>query len=138
MDNLPAWALWIITAAVGFSPGLAFLLVRPIARLLHRVLWPRTQRLDRSVRRRMGNRPAFQPRRYEKHSRVGAQLSIIALALLLSPALAFLMAIAVEIVIGALVEAGVPALLALAVAGAVGWPLFRRLRRRREGIPAET
>ena len=43
MDNLPAWALWIITAAVGFSPGLAFLLVRPIARLLHRLLWPRPE-----------------------------------------------------------------------------------------------
>jgi hypothetical protein len=42
MDNLPAWGLWIITAAVGLSPGLALLLlVRPIARLLHRVLWPR-------------------------------------------------------------------------------------------------
>jgi hypothetical protein len=37
MDNLPAWTLWIITAAVGLSPGLALLLVRPIARLLHRV-----------------------------------------------------------------------------------------------------
>jgi len=35
-------------------------------------------------------------------------LSIIALALLFSPALAFLMAIAVEIVVGILVEAGEP------------------------------
>jgi hypothetical protein len=43
MDNLPAWALWIITAAVGLSPGLALLLVRPIARLLHRMLWPRPE-----------------------------------------------------------------------------------------------
>jgi hypothetical protein len=38
MNNLPAWALWMITAAVRLSPGLALLLVRPIARLLHRVL----------------------------------------------------------------------------------------------------
>jgi hypothetical protein len=43
MDNLPAWALWIITAAVGLSPGLAILGARPIARLLHRVLWPRPE-----------------------------------------------------------------------------------------------
>jgi hypothetical protein len=43
MDNLPAWALWIITTAVGLSPGLALLLVRPIARLLHRLLWPRPE-----------------------------------------------------------------------------------------------
>ena len=43
MDNLPAWALWIITAAVGLSPGLALLLVRPIGRLLHRLLWPRPE-----------------------------------------------------------------------------------------------
>ena len=56
MDNLPAWALWIITAAVGLSPGLALLLVRPIARLLHRPLWPRpdglltTSVLDRQRR----------------------------------------------------------------------------------------
>jgi len=43
MDNLPAWALWIITAAVALSPGLALLMVRPIARLLHRVLWTRPE-----------------------------------------------------------------------------------------------
>jgi hypothetical protein len=43
MDNLPAWALWIITTAVGLSPGLALLLVRPIARLLHRLLCPRPE-----------------------------------------------------------------------------------------------
>jgi len=42
MDNLPAWALWIITA-VALSPGLALLMVRPIARLLHRVLWTRPE-----------------------------------------------------------------------------------------------
>jgi hypothetical protein len=64
-------------------------------------------------------------------------LSVVVSAALLSPALALLMAIAVEIVIGLLVDAGAPALLALA-AGAVGWPLLRRLRRRREGIAAET
>jgi hypothetical protein len=43
MDNLPSWALWIITAAVGVSPGLAILCARPIARLLHDALWPRPE-----------------------------------------------------------------------------------------------
>jgi hypothetical protein len=43
MDSLPAWALWPITVAVGLSPGLAILSARPIARLLHRVLWPRPE-----------------------------------------------------------------------------------------------
>jgi hypothetical protein len=41
MDGLPAWALWIITAAVGVAPGVAILGAPAIARLLHRVLWPR-------------------------------------------------------------------------------------------------
>jgi hypothetical protein len=40
MDNLPIWALWIITAAVGFSPGLAILSAPTIARLIHRVALP--------------------------------------------------------------------------------------------------
>jgi hypothetical protein len=41
------------------------------------------------------------------------------------------MAIAVEILIGVLKDAGVPALLALVVAWAIGWSLFRKL-----GVPA--
>jgi hypothetical protein len=61
-----------------------------------------------------------------------AQLSIIGAAVLLSPVLAFLAAIAVEIVIGVLVEAGVPLLPAFA-SGVVGWLLLRKLRRRRGG-----
>ena len=43
MDNLPDWAVTIITVAVGLSPGLALLSARPIARLLHAVLWPRRE-----------------------------------------------------------------------------------------------
>lgn len=43
MDSLPEWASWITAVAVGVSPGMLILLVRPIARLLHRVLWPRPQ-----------------------------------------------------------------------------------------------
>jgi len=39
MENLPAWALWIIAAAVGLSPGLAFLMVGAISRSL----WPRSK-----------------------------------------------------------------------------------------------
>ncbi len=57
------------------------------------------------------------------------QFSIIAAVVLLSPVFAFLMAIAVEILIGSLIEADVPALLAV-VAGAIGWLLFHKLRAR--------
>ncbi len=66
-----------------------------------------------------------------------AQLSIIVAALLLSPVLAFLAAIAVEIVIGILVEAGVPLLPAFA-SGVIGWLLLRKWRRGRGGTPVET
>jgi len=59
---------------------------------------------------------------------MGAQLFIVGTAVLLSPALAFLGAIAVEIVIGVLVDAGVPLLPAFA-AGVIGWLLLRKLRR---------
>jgi hypothetical protein len=55
------------------------------------------------------------------------QLSIIAGVVLLSPVFAFLIAIAVEILIGSLLAAGVPAFLAV-VAGAIGWSLFHRGR----------
>jgi hypothetical protein len=61
-----------------------------------------------------------------------AMWSIIAAAVL-SPVLAFLMAIAVEIFIGVLKDAGVPALLVLIAAGALGWLLLRRLRVRPRG-----
>ena len=66
-------------------------------------------------------------------------LSIIVVAVLLSPVLAFLLAIAVEILIGSLMEAGVPALSLLVVAGAIGWSLFRKLWGRPRGsAPVET
>ena len=58
------------------------------------------------------------------------QLSIIAAVVLLSPVFAFLMAIAVEIFVGSLMEAGVPALPAVVVSGAIGWSLFHKLRVR--------
>jgi hypothetical protein len=47
-------------------------------------------------------------------------------------------AIAVEIVIGVLVDADGLALVAFAAAVAVGWTLFRKLRRRQGGAPVET
>jgi hypothetical protein len=59
-------------------------------------------------------------------------VGLITGAILLSPVFAFLMAIAVEILIGSLIEAGVPALLALIVAGAIGGFLFRRLWPRQQ------
>jgi hypothetical protein len=68
-----------------------------------------------------------------------ARLSVVATVVLLSPVLAFLMAIAVEIFIGILVEASLPALIVLVAAGAIGWSLLRRLRVRHRGnAPAET
>ena len=67
-----------------------------------------------------------------------APLSIIALAVLLSPVVALLMAIAVEILIGLLVEAGALALPAFLATAAIGWPLFRKLRRRPAVAPIET
>jgi hypothetical protein len=55
-------------------------------------------------------------------------------AAVLSPVLAFLMAIAVEILIGVLRDAGLIELLALVAIGAIAWSQFRkrwvRLRRR--------
>ena len=67
-----------------------------------------------------------------------AQLSIIAAAVLLSPALALLVAIAVEILIGALLEDGVPTLLALVGAGTIGWARLRKLRARNQRyVPIE-
>ena len=67
-----------------------------------------------------------------------APLAMITVAVLLSPVLALLMAIAVEILIGLLGEAGEPALPALVATGAIGWPLFRKLRRRPGVTPIET
>jgi hypothetical protein len=67
-----------------------------------------------------------------------ARLSIIGAAVLLSPVLAFLAAIAVEIVIGVLVDAGGLALPAFVAAGAIGLLLPRKLRRRQGGAPVET
>jgi hypothetical protein len=43
MESLPPWGLWIIAAAVGLSPGLAFLMVGAISRSLRRTLWPRSK-----------------------------------------------------------------------------------------------
>ena len=67
------------------------------------------------------------------------QLSIITVAVLLSPMLAFLIAIGVEILIDFLMAAGVPVLLTGAVAGAIGWSLFHKLSSRpRKGAAVET
>jgi hypothetical protein len=67
-----------------------------------------------------------------------AQWSIIAAVALLSPVLALLGFIAVEIVIGVLVDAGGPSLPVFIAAGAVGWLLLRRVGRRQGGAPVET
>jgi hypothetical protein len=56
MDNLPSWVSWIMTIAVVISPGIAFLSVRPIARFLHWLLWPRPE---------VGRKPEREPVREE-------------------------------------------------------------------------
>ena len=65
-------------------------------------------------------------------------MSVIGVVALLSPVLAFLAAVAVEIVLGLLVDAGAPAPLALVSAGAIGWLLLRKWRRGHGGIRVET
>jgi hypothetical protein len=63
----------------------------------------------------------------------------IAAAALLSPVLAFLLAIAVEIVIVVLQDAGVLKFVALAAGGAVGWAWCRKLWVRvRRKVTVET
>ena len=62
----------------------------------------------------------------------------LAVAALLSPVLAFLIAIAVEILIGALMDAGVLPLFALGAAGAIGGAQFRKHRVRPRGATVET
>jgi hypothetical protein len=59
----------------------------------------------------------------------------IAVAAMFSPVLAFLMAMAVEIVIGSLVDAGALPALPLVVVGAIGWLFLRNLWVRRRGRP---
>jgi hypothetical protein len=57
----------------------------------------------------------------------------IVAAAILSPVLAFLMAIAVDIVVGVLIDAGVLKSVALVSAGAVGWSLCRKVWVRARG-----
>jgi hypothetical protein len=62
----------------------------------------------------------------------------IAAAAVLSPVLAFLMAIAVEILIGVLKDAGMLEFLALVAASVIGYSLLRKLRvRPRRIAPVE-
>jgi hypothetical protein len=57
-----------------------------------------------------------------------AQWSIIAVGVLLSPVLAFLMALIVAVLLGLLKEAGVAACVAIVVSCAVAYLLVRRRR----------
>lgn len=69
----------------------------------------------------------------------GWALAIVAAAVLLSPVLAFLTAIAVEILIGVLQDAGLLPVVGLVAIGAIGWSLLRKLWVRPRGdAPAET
>ncbi len=67
--------------------------------------------------------------RHQRASKWGLN-GLIAAAVLLSPVLAFLMALVVDIVIGFLNDGRVPALLVLVAAGAIGGFLYRKLRMR--------
>ena len=62
---------------------------------------------------------------------------IVLAVILLSPVLAFLLAILAEIVIGWLLECGTPALIALAAA-AIGGSLLNRFRERQRADTADT
>ena len=62
---------------------------------------------------------------------------IVSAVILLSPVLAFLLAILAEIVIGWLLECVTPGLIALAAA-AIGGSLLRRVRERQRADPADT
>ena len=73
---------------------------------------------------------------YERASKWGLS-GLIAAAVLLSPVLAFLMALAVEIVIGFLNDGRVPALLVLVAAGAIGGFLYRKLHMRPQDSGAD-
>jgi len=65
--------------------------------------------------------------------------SIGGAVVLLSPVLAFLVAIGVEILIGVLYDAGLLPGLAVGAVGAVGWSLLRKLWvRPRSSAPVET
>jgi len=66
-------------------------------------------------------------------------LPIIAVAVLLSPVLAFLTAIGVEILVGVLRDADLLAPFAFVAIGAIGWSLLRKLWVRPQGgAPVET
>ena len=41
MDNLPAWALWIIMAGIGLSPILTFWIAGVLGRHVRRRMWAR-------------------------------------------------------------------------------------------------
>jgi len=63
----------------------------------------------------------------------------IAAATVLSPVLAFLMAIAVEVLVGVLKDADLLAPFAFVAMGAIGWSLLRKLWVRPRGsAPVET
>ena len=61
---------------------------------------------------------------------------VVAIGVLLSPVIAFLLAIGVEILVGIVKEGGVPALFVLAAAGVSGRILYGRLRAAPSGQPA--
>ena len=134
MENLPPWAVTIAAVAVGLSPGLALLSVRPIIRLFCRASWPRPEVVPGSEGELPHGEPAALPSPARMRRRTGcpplaAQLTRsvsaagnhlsslpkwaiwwIALAAVLSPVLAFLGAIGVEVLIGTLVDTGPPTL----------------------------
>ena len=67
-----------------------------------------------------------------------AYLMIVSAVILLSPVMAFLLAILAEIVIGWLLECSATGLIALAVGAAIGGSLLRRVRERQRADPADT
>jgi hypothetical protein len=61
MEHLPTWVVTIAAVAVGISPGLAILLAGSIARLLYRVLGPRSEVAPKAGRGPVPEGPARVP-----------------------------------------------------------------------------
>jgi hypothetical protein len=57
---------------------------------------------------------------------------VIGALILLSPVAALLIVMSAEMLADLVAQAGVPAMLDLVIAGAIGWVLFRRISTRRE------
>jgi hypothetical protein len=87
---------------------------------------------EEPIRRQRGREKPSADRTDTRHQRASnwGLGGLVATSVLLSPVLAFLIALVLDIVIGFLNDGPVPALLVLVAAGAIGGFLFQKLRMR--------